>query len=121
NKVSGNSNGLVEFVDIYSTLVDLLGIEPPTQLQGKSFAPILNDLQAPGKEAVYPRWQKGEVIKTEQYAMTEWYGKNGSVHARMLYDHINDRAENNNLANDPAYKKTVDALHQKLKMMMDNR
>ena len=121
NKVSGNSNGLVEFVDIYSTLVDLLGIEPPSQLQGKSFAPILNDLQAPGKEAVYPRWQKGEVIKTEQYAMTEWYGKNGSVHARMLYDHINDRAENNNLANDPAYKKTVDALHQKLKTMMDNR
>ena len=121
NKVSGNSDGLVEFVDIYSTLVDLLDIEPPPQLQGSSFAPLLHDLQAPGKEAVYPRWQKGEVIKTEKYAMTEWYGKSGRVQARMLYDHSNDRTENNNLANDPAYKKTVDALHQKLKTMMENR
>jgi hypothetical protein len=53
--------------------------------------------------------------------MTEWYGNKGGVQARMLYDHSNDRAENNNLANDPAHKKTVDALHQKLKTMMENR
>ena len=121
NKVSGNSNGLVEFVDIYSTLVDLLNIDPPPQLQGSSFVKLLHDLQAPGKEAVYPRWQKGEVIKTEKYAMTEWYGSNGGVRARMLYDHRSDRDENNNLADNPIYKKTIDTLHQKLKTMIDNR
>lgn len=121
NEVSGSSDGLVEFVDIYSTLVDLLDIEPPPQLQGSSFTAQLHNLQAPGKEAVYPRWQKGEVIKTEKFAMTEWYGKNGRLQARMLYDHSSDRDENNNLANDPAYKKIVDALHQKLKMMIKKR
>lgn len=121
NKVSGNSYGLVEFIDIYSSIVDLLDIDPPAQLQGSSFVKLLYDLQAPGKEAVFPRWQKGEVIKTDKYAMTEWYGSNGGVRARMLFDHTNDRDENNNLADDPVYKKTIENLHQKLKTMINNR
>ena len=121
NKVSGNSYGLVEFIDIYSSIVDLLDIDPPAQLQGSSFVKLLYDLQAPGKEAVFPRWQKGEVIKTDKYAMTEWYGSNGGVRARMLFDHTNDRDENNNLADDPVYKKTIENLHHKLKTMINNR
>ena len=98
-----------------------MDIDPPAQLQGSSFVKLLYDLQAPGKEAVFPRWQKGEVIKTDKYAMTEWYGSNGGVRARMLFDHTNDRDENNNLADDPVYKKTIENLHQKLKTMINNR
>lgn len=100
---TGTARGLVEFVDIYPTLVELLGLEPPGHLQGRSFATLLADTDAPGKEAVFPRWQNADVVKTERYALTTWTNRQGKVQAEMMFDHVLDRDEMVNIVQDTAH------------------
>ena len=113
--VAGTTQGLIEFVDLYPTLMDLLGLEGPDHLEGASFRHLLEDPGAPGKQAVFPRWKNADVVKTERYALTTWTNKDGRVIGEMMFDHETDRDENINVVDDPDYgvpytdlKKTLD-------------
>ena len=110
----GTARGLVEFVDIYPSLVELAGLPRPTSLQGKSFVPLLHNPFAPGKSAVFPRWQKAESIRTDRYLYTAWLNKRGRVYARMLYDLERDPHETVNLAEQESHRKIVNRLHRRL-------
>ena len=117
-KVPGRSTGhtqaLVEFVDIYPTLMDLLGLDIADKLHGQSFAELFSNGQKLGKDAVYMRWLSAEAIKTPEYALTEWFDEQGDVSARMLFDHLADREETINLAGESDYEDTVEGLHRLL-------
>ena len=97
-KANQQSPALTEFVDLFPTLCDLAGLSRPEQLEGMSFAPLLDDPKQSWKKAVFSRWYNGETVKTERYAYTEWTDDQGDVYARMLYDHQNDPYENVNIA-----------------------
>jgi len=112
--VAGAAPGLVEFVDIYPTLVELADLPDPGHMQGKSFVAQLEDPAAPGKEAVFPRWYSGEVVKTQDYALTEWFDESGKRVASMLYDHNNDRDETLNLVGDKNYEQVIEAMRKQL-------
>lgn len=49
----GDVPDLVSHVDLVPTLLDLLGIDVPTTVQGSSFAPTLRDGALPGRDHVY--------------------------------------------------------------------
>lgn len=117
----GTAEGLVEFVDIFPTVLELLGKPKLPQLQGDSFVSQLIDVSAPGKVAVFPRWHAADVIKTDRYAMTEWFDQQGQVTARMLFDHLNDPKETINLAEHKDYKSLVADLHEQLISLRENR
>lgn len=117
----GIAEGLVEFVDIFPTVLELLGKPKLPQLQGDSFVNQLLDASAPGKAAVFPRWHAADVIKTDRYALTEWFDQRGEVTARMLYDHQNDPQETVNLADNKDYQSLVAELHKKLIVLRENR
>lgn len=119
--VTGTAHGLVEFVDIFPTILDLTKQPQLDQLQGSSFVAQLADPKASGKQAVFPRYLMAEVIKSDDYALTEWYSKQGQVLARMLYDHRVDKAETYNVAEQPEYKEILDDLHNQLTEMMKTR
>jgi arylsulfatase A-like enzyme len=106
-------NALVEFTDIYPTLCELAGLPMPSHLQGTSLVPHLKNPQAPGKEAVFARYLKGDSIRTDRYLYTEWSNK-GNVEARMLYDHHLDPAENINISEMPENKELVAKLSRML-------
>jgi iduronate 2-sulfatase len=118
---TGAAHGLVEFVDIFPTILELTKQPKLDQLQGSSFVAQIRDPKAPGKTAVFPRYQLAEVIKTEDYALTEWYGKQGKMLARMLYDHRVDPEETHNVAEEPEYSDVVENLHNQLVDMMESR
>ena len=117
----GHTEALVEFVDIYPTLMDLLGLDLADNLHGQSFAELFSNLEAPGKSAVYTRWLTAEAIKTPRFALTEWYDEQGDVSARMLFDHLVDREETINLAGESDYEDTVEGLHQLLIQNIEER
>ncbi len=92
---------LVEFVDIYPSLVELTGLPQPSHLQGESFVDLLDDPNAEGKKAVYGRWKNAEVVRTRQHSYTEWSAEDGSMRSRMLFDLREDPHETRNIAELP--------------------
>ena len=102
---------LVEFVDLYPTLVDLCGLPAPPHLEGRSIRPLLDDPAQPWKATAWTQVQRGPVsghsLRTERWRYTEWEGGKQGVE---LYDHETDPGEWKNLADRPEMKGTLDEL-----------
>lgn len=125
----GTNNDVVEFVDIYPTLIDLCGIATLHPLSGKSLRPLLDGRHRRGSYAVsqfqrpYPALTKaakrkhmGYVIRDERWAYTEWLDLQGMLVANELYDMSAERFEKKNMAGVPDYKRVerrmAKALHR---------
>jgi len=119
---SGRVDGLVEFVDIYPTLLELAVLPPPSQaLAGESLVSLLRDPAARGRDyaiSQYPRpWpasanaaptHMGYTVRSARHRYVEWREwPDGAVAAVELYDHLVDPAETVNVADDPAYAGTL--------------
>jgi uncharacterized sulfatase len=94
---------VVEFVDVYPTLVELCGTKRPPGLEGKSLLPLLDNPAAvwdrPAFTLVAREDWLGRSVRTEQWCYTEWdEGRRGTE----LYDLRTDPNELKNLAKDPA-------------------
>jgi uncharacterized sulfatase len=96
------TTGIVEFLDIYPTIVDKCGLPTPDHLQGTSFRRVLDDPGLAGKKAAYTQVQRGEFagrsVRTERWRYTEWDDGRQGVE---LYNHSNDPGEYYNLAEKP--------------------
>ena len=124
-KAAGKTtDALVEFVDIYPTLVAVCRLPVPAGVEGHSFAPLLDDAKRPWKAAAfsqYPRGGKdtgplmGYAVKSDRHRYVEWRKRDGTgVVARELYDHRADPNEDRNVAQDSANKAVVDELSKRL-------
>lgn len=98
NARKGASSLLVELVELYPSLADILQLSPPGHLEAASFLPALEDEKRASQKAVYCRFNDGETIISGFYAYTEFVNDSGHVYDRMLFDHQHDPAENENLA-----------------------
>ena len=113
NESNTNSNSLVELVDIYPTVIELLGLNKPNhKLEGKSIVNILKNPDHKNKSHVFMKNDKGYTIKTASYSYTEYLKLKGNRQLidNMLFDHVNDVDETMNLSNDENYKNIVDSL-----------
>ena len=107
----GKTNALVDLIDVYPTIVELLELElPKHQLAGVSLVPVLKDPSLDGKSHVFLKNGKGYTIQTQEYSYTEFINDNNQTFASMLYDHRTDGDENINVVNDANYAHTVTKL-----------
>lgn len=106
---------LVEFVDIYPALAGLCGLPAPTNLEGLSAAPLLDNPLLPWKKAAFSQFPRpwpwkgdwttmGYTMRTERYRYTAWFDKDRTRVAEELYDYVADPAQTANLVDDPKYK-----------------
>lgn len=102
-----------EMIDFYPTLAELCGLTPPSTLSGVSLVPVLNDVNAKPRTDALTKYAEGFSLRTEQYRITEW-GSAGS-RGTELYDHSQDPAELNNLADDPQYAEVLSELSSRLR------
>ena len=98
----------VELVDIYPTLADLAGLNPPEGLEGFSLSRLLKNPGTGWKHPAHTQVQRGTTpghsVRTEKWRYTEWgFGEMGAE----LYNEANDPKELNNLAGDPKYADIV--------------
>ncbi|MGI9244475.1 MAG: exo-alpha-sialidase [Verrucomicrobiales bacterium] len=80
---AASSGSLVELIDLYPTLCDLAGIGKPAHLQGRSFARLLAEPEAPHRDSAYSSYPHGagkeignvvgHSIRTGAYRYTEWW------------------------------------------------
>ncbi|MXV92386.1 MAG: sulfatase [Chloroflexi bacterium] len=124
---SGECDALVEFVDIYPTLVELCGLPVPAELEGSSLVPLLQEPRAPWKAAAFSQFPRpwpyhgepavmGYTMRTRRYRYTEWQDfQTGAVLANELYDHSRDQAEAHNASEDERYRETDAELSNQLR------
>lgn len=125
-------NHLTELIDMFPTLCDLTGIPIPSYMQGKSFAPLLEDPNQPWKDAVFSQFHRrpkvspdgkrymGLSMKTKEYHYVEWYywdvrsEELGELVTVELYDNIKDPDENRNIAIYPEHQTLIKELSERL-------
>ena len=107
-------NSLAELVDLYPTLVELLGLQRPADapaLAGRSLVPTLVKGQPTGRAyAVSENWSQTTVI-TDQYKLGTWIDPTPRYAQRdfrtktsdLLFDREKDPQELVNLAGKPEY------------------
>ncbi len=107
-KAGKSTNTLVELIDLYPTLCELTGLPVPEHCQGKSFAPLFDDLNWKGRDSAYSSYPHGKMIghsiRFGRYRYTEWKDrKTGAGSERVLTDLVADPGEETNLRDDPAH------------------
>lgn len=122
---------VVEFVDLYPTLIDLAGLEIPTGLGGRSLRPLLDRPLAGWDGAAITQILRpaddrlaepvmGRSIRTDRWRYTDWAeGERGEE----LYDHASDPLEFHNLAidPDPEARAVIDRLRGELREKASGR
>lgn len=108
-----HSPRVVEFIDLYPTLVDLCGLPQPSGIDGRSFAPLLAEPAAPWDHAAYTTvatrgHPTGLAVSTERFRYLE--NADGS---QELFDIKADPREWENLLSEPKHADTL-AQMQKL-------
>ena len=94
---------LVEFVDIYPTLMDLSGLKSVNKgLEGTSFKPLLENPRLPWKKVVFSQFKSALGVVTDRYNYAEF--DDGS---KMLFDLTADPDENVNVAASPELKSNL--------------
>jgi uncharacterized sulfatase len=97
------TRAIIEFIDLYPTLIDYAGLEAPHKLSGLSIRQVLDNPTLSGKDAAYTQVTRGDrmgrSVRTPRWRYTEW-GPDGELGIE-LYDHDSDPGEYHNLRDDP--------------------
>lgn len=116
------TDALVELVDLYPTLSEVVGLPLPAHLEGRSFKALLDDPQQPWKTAVFSQYPRGNgkgarmgyTMRTDRYRFTQWVdaADHSKVQAVELYDQRTDPQENVNIAKEPENAALVEGLRK---------
>ncbi|WP_372898868.1 sulfatase-like hydrolase/transferase [Stieleria sp.] len=127
HQTAGRTEALVELLDLYPTLTELCGLQTPSDVEGVSLVPLLDDPSASVHEVALtqtprPNYLRGKLpevmgysIRTKPFRYTEWRDfKTEQVLARELYDHRKDSHETVNVVDHDEYQNAVAGLAEKL-------
>jgi len=101
-------------LDIYPTLCDLVGIEKPASVEGKSLAPVLDrtvPTQRPTLHFAYRGLQRA--VQDERYKLIEYVVQ--GERTTQLFDLRGDPWELSDLSKDPAFADKVTVLRRELR------
>ena len=97
------TDALVEMVDLYPSLAAVAGLDVPAELDGRSFAPLLKDPHASGRDAVLSQFNRpwesmtpeamGYSIRTKDERYTRWINwRSRKTIAEELYDYSSSQS-----------------------------
>lgn len=117
-------NDVISNIDIAPTILDMVGIESPEDVQGTSFLKQLKgNTNNDWRQSMYyhyyeyPFWhhvQPHYGIRTERYKLIHFYY---DIDVWELYDLEKDPNELNNLIDDPSFKKITSKLKENLSQL----
>ena len=105
----GRSSSIVELVDLYPTLCQLVGLAAPEAAQGMSLVPVLADPSVAVKQHALSFARAGTSLRSDDWHYMKY--RDGSAE---LYNMNDDIQEFTNLADDPAYREVRKRLDQSL-------
>ena len=141
-------DAMISHLDVYPSLCEILGIEPPAWLQGRSFLPVLRGEAQEINEAIFSEvnyhasYEPKRAVRTKRWKYIRRYDgrlhpvlpncddgptktywvQNGwagqLVAPEALYDLLFDPNERNNLATDPNHRSTLMTMRNHLETWM---
>ncbi len=108
-------NSFVELLDMYPTIAELAGIETSKHLQGMSLAKTIENPNHEVRKMAFSVSQGGKtfLLRTEKWAYIQY--DEDAKSGIELFDMENDPKQFTNLADKPAYAKTVLFFQKELK------
>ena len=117
---------LCYLLDIFPTLCDMLDIESPESMEGKSLLPCIEDNTVVREQLFFAYRDVQRSIKEGDYKLIEYVVLNTSMYlpkerrgefitTTQLFNIKEDPLEMNNLAEDPNYKTLLNDLREKLR------
>ncbi len=141
-------DGMISQIDIYPTLCELLNVEPPAWLEGRSFVPLvaatvdeINE-EIFGEVTYHAAYEPKRAVRTHRWKYIRRFDKRATVtlpnidngpskqylirnslpqrkvHQEALYDLLYDPNEACNLVNDPAYTDVLTEMRNRLSAWM---
>ena len=121
-------DAMVELVDLFPTILDLLGKASPKNLHGRSFVPLLRgEPGATGRDVVFSEYLENEeaMIRSERYKLIVATGRRKRLDGYeteeptsrpyiRLFDLQTDPSENSDLSSKTAFRDVIDGLLEKL-------
>lgn len=124
-KAGSVNEDVITNIDFAPTLLDVAGINPDKDIQGRSFAGAFeNKTPKDWRQSMYyhyyefPFWhhvQPHYGIRTDRYTLAHFYY---NIDKWELYDNEKDPDQMDNRINDPAYASVVEELKGELKTLM---
>ncbi len=128
------TEAFAEYVDLYPTLAGLAQLTPPSNLDGRSLAPTLDDPTAKGRDLVLSQFSRpfsrgnpeimGYSIRTDTHRYTRWIDWNTrKALAEELYDYTAEASvriqggyliERRNVVNEPSHAAKRDSFRQRM-------
>lgn len=118
---------MVEFVDVAPTIMDLLGVSPLQEAQGKSLRPFLEKDQADFREVVFSEFlaDNKAMVRTEKWKYIFTSGKHDLAQGyatgnpptgirNRLYDLEQDPGETHDVSSDPDNQDVLRSLQNKM-------
>jgi len=107
------SESFAYLLDIFPTLCDLIGIDTPPSVEGRSLVPVFDDPQLRLRTHVLCAFTHlMRSVRDERYKLIEY--NVGGTRTTQLFDLQTDPWEMNNLADNSAYKSRRDSLWEEL-------
>ncbi len=112
-------------IDIAPTLYDLVGVEPPIPVHGKSLVPVLKNPKAPLRdsflaeyylEEITPKHAEWKTVRTDRWKFIHYPGLEGMDE---LYDLKNDPLELENLISSSEHEERLDELKAELSNLLE--
>lgn len=121
-KAGSENRDIISNVDFAPTLLEVAGLQPSVEIQGRSFASALDGkIPAAWRQSAYyhyyeyPFWHRVQPhygIRTQDYTLAHFYY---NIDVWELYDLKRDPEQMNNVIDDPAYARVVQDLKLELK------
>ncbi|MEX0321029.1 MAG: sulfatase [Puniceicoccaceae bacterium] len=109
----GRSDSIVELVDLYPTLSELLGLEAPEEVQGVSLEQVLKNPRVMVKDGAMS-FYNGASLREER-----WVYMLFKDNTEALYDMKNDYAQFTNLAKSPEHRGIKRNMRSKLEARLE--
>lgn len=141
-------DSMVSHIDLFPTLCELIGVDPPDHLQGRSILPLVRGERETIRDAVFAEvnyhaaYEPKRCVRTDRWKLIRYYGEyertvmpniDPSASKELLsrhnlaervtprerlFDLIYDPHETHNLADDPAYAGTLEEMRNRLDRWM---
>lgn len=116
-------SGMTQNLDFASTFLDYAGIDIPSDFQGKSLRPLLENIVKDDdfRDALYYHYydfpafhmvKRHYGVRTSRYKLIHFYD---DIDVWEMYDLKTDPEEQQNIYNDPEYESIRNELHKRLK------